>query len=160
MLNMIIGMDYWVWITEHIEGGYMKKISAFIVSAVLLSGTYACTPYHTQGAGAGAAIGGFTGAILDNRNPWRGGVIGGVLGAIAGATITDISLQASREAAAHNRPVEYRTEDGRGVYRADPIGSSERTKCKKVQERVWEDGKLVKDQIREICEGEKHERRY
>jgi len=138
----------------------MKKIAVFAVCIALLAATFGCTPYHTQGAGTGAAIGGVAGALLDHRNPWRGGVIGGVLGAIAGATVADISLQASREAAAQDRPVEYRTEDGRGVYRADPIGGDERTKCKKVQERVWEDGRLVKDQIREVCEGERREHRY
>ena len=141
-------------------GGEMNKIVLMIVTAALLGTTFGCTPYHAQGAGTGAAVGGMTGAILDSRNPWRGGVIGGVLGAILGATITDISMQASREAYMHNRPVEYRTEDGRGVYRADPIGGDDRTKCKKIQERVWEDGRLVKDQVREVCEGERHERRY
>jgi hypothetical protein len=143
----------------------MNKTVLTVVTIALLGLSFGCTPYHTQGAGTGAAIGGVTGALLDHRNPWRGGIIGGVLGAIAGATITDISLQASREAASHDRPVEYRTEDGRGVYRADPLGHDDRTRCKRIQERVWEDGRLVKDQVREICEGERcererYERRY
>lgn len=138
----------------------MKKIISSALVLSLLSLTFGCTPYHSQGAGAGAAVGGITGAILDHRNPWRGGVIGGLLGAILGATLADVSVQASREAAMQNRPVEYQTEDGRGVYRADPLGHDEKTRCKKVQERVWEDGRLIKNQIREICEGEKQERRY
>ena len=138
----------------------MKKLISLIVILSLLVLTFGCTRYHGQGAGAGAAVGGVTGAILDHKNPWRGGVIGGLLGAILGATLADVSVQASREAAMHDRPVEYRTEDGRGVYRADPLGYDERTKCKKIQERVWEDGRLVKDQVREVCEGEKLERRY
>lgn len=138
----------------------MKRIILLIMVMALLTVTFGCTQYHAQGAGAGGAVGGVAGALLDSKNPWRGGVIGAVLGAIAGATITDISMQASREAAASNRPVEYRTEDGRGVYRADPVDYNAQTKCHKVQERVWEDGSLVKDQIREVCEGEKFERRY
>ena len=65
------------------------------------------------------------------------------------------------EAALEGRPVEYRTEDGRGLYRADPVGPYDsRTRCSKIHERVWEDGRLVKDQIREVCEGTKYERRY
>lgn len=138
----------------------MKKIFAIMLLLTFAAGAVGCTQYHAQGAGAGAVLGGAAGAILDSRNPWRGGVIGGILGSIFGAAVTDVSMKASREAAAENRPVEYRTEDGRGVYRADPLGADERTKCKKVQERVWEDGRLVRDQVKEICEGEKQERKY
>jgi hypothetical protein len=58
------------------------------------------------------------------------------------------------------RPVEYRTEDGRGVYRADPMGYDASTRCTKVHERAWEDGRLVRDQIKEVCEGTKYEKRY
>jgi len=61
---------------------------------------------------------------------------------------------------AGGKPVEYRTTDGRGVYRADPIDYDTRTRCHKVQERVWEDGRLIKDEVREVCEGSKSERRY
>ncbi len=136
----------------------MKQAVALLVLVSLLGLSLGCTPYHTEGAGAGAAVGGVTGAILDSRNPWRGGVIGGIPGAIPGATIADVSHKASREAALHDRPVEYRTEDGRGVYRADPLGYDQRTRCKKVHERVWEDGRLVRDQVREVCESERYEK--
>jgi hypothetical protein len=138
----------------------MEKTLSLILIILLLGLAFSCTPYHSQGAGAGAAVGGVSGAILDSKNPWRGGVIGGALGAILGATLSDISVRASRESAVSNRPVQYRTEDGRGVYRADPIEYNARTNCRKVQERVWEDGRLVKDEIKEICEGEKYEPRY
>ncbi len=138
----------------------MKKIASLILIVSLVCMLFSCTQYHAQGAGAGAVIGGIAGALLDHKNPWRGGVIGAALGGVAGATLTDISMRASQEAAAAGRPVEYRTEDGRGVYRADPVDYNARTKCHKVHERVWEDGNLVKDQIREVCEGEKYERRY
>jgi len=138
----------------------MKKVISMTLILSLLGLTLSCTPYHARGASTGAAIGGVSGAMLDHKNPWRGGVIGGLLGAILGATLADMSYQASREAAMYDRPVEYRTEDGRGVYRADPMGYDERTRCKRIQERVWEDGMLVRDQVREICESERYERRY
>ncbi|MGB9715823.1 MAG: glycine zipper 2TM domain-containing protein [Thermodesulfovibrionales bacterium] len=139
---------------------YVMKIISLIVVLLLITLTFGCTEYHAQGAGAGAVLGGIAGALIDHKNPWRGGVIGGALGAVAGATITDISMRASREAAATGRPVEYRTEDGRGVYRADPMEYDAHTKCRKVRERVWENDKLVKDQIKEVCEGEKFEKTY
>jgi hypothetical protein len=141
----------------------MKRIvSAVLVFALvaLAFGVFGCTSPQSRGAGVGGVIGGIAGALLDSKNPWRGGIIGGALGAIAGATLVDISMQGSQEAAQSGRPVEYRTEDGRGVYRAEPVEYDARTKCHKVHERVWEDGKLIKDQIREVCEGEKYERTY
>ncbi|MBI4686677.1 MAG: glycine zipper 2TM domain-containing protein [Nitrospirae bacterium] len=136
-----------------------KTVSLIILLAVLWIST-GCTQYHAQGAGTGGIVGGIAGALLDRKNPWRGGVVGAALGAVAGATITDISMKASREAAASGRPVEYRTEDGRGVYRAEPLEYNAKTKCRKVSEKTWENGKLVKDQIKEICEGEKIEKSY
>lgn len=138
----------------------MKKSVSLIMVMAMLALTAGCTQYHAQGAGIGGAVGGAAGAMLDRKNPWRGGVIGAALGALAGATLTDVSMRASQEAAAERRPVEYRTTDGRGVYRADPVDYDAKTKCHKVQERVWEDGRLIKDEIREVCEGSKLERRY
>lgn len=138
----------------------MKRIAAFALVVSLLSFMFGCTQYHAQGAGAGAVIGGIAGALLDSKNPWRGGVIGATLGGAAGATFTDVSMQASREAATTGKPVAYMTEDGRGLYRVDPVAYDAKTKCHKVHERVWEDGRLIKDQVREVCESDKIERRY
>jgi hypothetical protein len=136
-----------------------KNLSLMLVLSLLIS-LFGCTPYHARGAGTGAAIGGVAGALLDYRHPWRGGVIGAALGAVVGATLVDISMRASQEAAASGRPVEYRTEDGRGVYRAEPVDYDPHTRCNKIHEKVWEDGKLVKDEVREVCESEKYERGY
>ncbi|MBI3593056.1 MAG: hypothetical protein HY099_06220 [Nitrospirae bacterium] len=62
------------------------------------------------------------------------------------------------------KPVEYKTENGRGVYRAEPASDTyrpdEHTKCRKVRERTWENDRLVKDEVKEICESEKYERKY
>ncbi len=141
----------------------MKKIVSLIIVLALLSLTFSCTEYHAQGAGAGGAIGGIAGALLDRKNPWRGGVIGAILGGLAGATITDVSMRGSREAATTGRPVEYRTttpEGTTGVYRAEPVGYDAQTKCHKVHEIITENGKVVKDQIKEVCESEKTEPRY
>ncbi len=129
----------------------MKGTIAIVIMLVLLPFA-ACTSYHTQGAVTGGAVGGAAGAFLDRRNPWRGGVIGAALGAVIGATLADISYRASREAYDTGRPVEYRTENGRGMYRADPLEYDSRTRCRRIHERVWEDRHLVRDQVREVCE--------
>jgi outer membrane lipoprotein SlyB len=144
----------------------MRRIMSLSIMVILMFMLVRCetyqptTPRTYQGAGVGAVIGGIAGALLDRHNPWRGGVIGGALGLVAGATLTEISARAAREAAESNHPVEYRTEDERGFYRAEPEGYNPSTRCNKIHERVWQDGQLVKDQIKEVCEGTKYERRY
>jgi hypothetical protein len=141
----------------------MKKTIGILTALVLAFMLVGCatTPRTYEGGAVGAVAGGIAGALLDHHHPWRGGLIGGAIGAVAGATITEISARAAREAAYEQRPVEYRTENGRGVYRADPVGPYDpRTRCSKIHERVWEDGRLVKDQVREVCESTRYERRY
>lgn len=138
----------------------MKKIVSLILALTFVALISGCTTQHAKGGGMGAAIGGASGALIDKRNPWRGGVIGAVIGAIAGLTVSELATQASREAVEANKPVEYRTVDGRGRYEAYPVDYNAQTKCHKVQEKVWEDGRLIKDDIKEVCEGEKTESRY
>ncbi|MBI4698358.1 MAG: glycine zipper 2TM domain-containing protein [Nitrospirae bacterium] len=138
----------------------MKKLISLILILVLANLVIGCTQYHAQGAGAGGAVGGVAGALLDHKNPWRGGVIGAILGGVLGTTLTDVSMRASQEAAATGKPVQYVTEDGRGVYRAEPVGYNAQTKCHKVHETVTENGVIVKNQEREICESDKTEQRY
>jgi outer membrane lipoprotein SlyB len=137
------------------RGNQKVKVKIWVLGLLLATGcatVQPTTPRTYKGAAVGAVLGGLTGAILDHNNPWRGGVIGGAIGAVAGGTITEISERASREAAEENQPVEYQTEDGRGVYRAQPRGYDPHTKCHTIYERVWEDGRLVRDRIKEICE--------
>ncbi|MEW6116709.1 MAG: glycine zipper 2TM domain-containing protein [Nitrospirota bacterium] len=137
-----------------------KKVIIILVIAFLSAGTASASP-QWEGGAAGGLIGGIAGALLDHKNPWRGGVIGAGLGAIMGATIADISARGAQEAAQAGKPVEYRTERGRECYRAEPVSDvyypNEYTRCRKVRERIWEDDRLVKDTVREICESEKTE---
>lgn len=135
-----------------------KTIVAFCICVMLISSC--ATEYQARGSAMGAAMGGMAGALLGGRNPWRGGVIGATLGAIAGATIADISARGSQQAAREGRPVEYRTEDGRARYYAEPQSYNPRTKCRKVREKIWENGRLVKVRTKEICESERYEDRY
>ncbi len=138
----------------------MKKITALLIIVAMLITLAACaTEQQTRGSVTGGAIGGVAGALLGGRNPWRGGVIGAALGAIAGATIADISARGANQAAREGRPVEYWTDDGRGRYYAEPGGYNPRTKCRKVREQVWENGRLVKRSVREVCESEVYGRR-
>lgn len=113
-----------------------------------------------QGAGAGGAIGAAAGALIDKNNRWRGALLGGALGGLLGGTVTEISSRASREAAQEGRPVTYQSDDGYQRIEAIPVAHNAQTKCTKVHEKVYQDGRVVKDQVRELCEGTKTERRY
>ena len=138
----------------------VRMIMLMLGLAVTLT---ACAPYQYSGGTAGGAMGGIAGAILDRRNPWRGGVIGAALGSIAGATISEISVRGAGEAVREGRPVEYRTEtgEGHGRYYAEPVPQQQtQTKCRKVRERIYEGDRLVKDHIKEVCEGEKTDSSY
>ncbi|WP_298271549.1 glycine zipper 2TM domain-containing protein [Geobacter sp.] len=138
----------------------VKRNGVTILLLASLTVTAGCTTYQAQGGMTGGAMGGIAGAILDRRNPWRGGVVGAVLGSIAGATISEISVRGAGEAAETGRPVEYRTDDGRGYYRAEPLEPRRHTRCRKVRERIYENDRLIRDHIKEVCEGEKYEERY
>lgn len=112
-----------------------------------------CATFQTQGGATGDAADGLTGTRLDQRNAWRGGVIGAGPGVVASATIAEISARGSREAALREQPVEYMTEDGRGRYYAEPGGYDPNTSCRKVRETIYDDGRLVKERVKEICSG-------
>ncbi|MFQ5914038.1 MAG: YMGG-like glycine zipper-containing protein [Nitrospinota bacterium] len=140
----------------------MQKITAWFVvvafGSVLLS---SCTsPRTQQGAAAGGALGAAAGALVDKHNRWRGAIVGGLLGAALGGTVTEISSRASREAAQTGRPVAYQSADGWQKVEAAPVAYNAQTRCHKVRERTWQSGKLVKDEIKEVCEGEKTEQTY
>lgn len=144
----------------------MRKFTAmFLLLCLCTISFFGClSTQHYEGATAGAIIGGVSGALLDKRNHWRGGAIGAGLGAILGATIVDVASKGSREAYDSGKRVEYRTEDNRGYYVAEPITDyyykDPNTKCRKVSEKIYENGKIVKDTVKEICESTKTERYY
>jgi outer membrane lipoprotein SlyB len=131
----------------------MRKVAILLVFAVFSAGVISCGQVSSQrtyeGAAVGGAVGAVAGALIDKNNRWRGAVIGGALGAVLGGTITEIAQRASREAAMANRPVEYRSEDGRERVYAEPVAS--RGNCKIVKTSYYQDGRLVKVEEREVC---------
>lgn len=119
-----------------------------------------CSQHGQTGAAVGAGVGAAAGALIDKDNRWRGAVIGGTLGGIFGGTLGEISDRAAREAAREGKPVVYESEDGYRRVEATPQGYNEKTDCHKVRERVWEDGVLVKDETREVCESDMSKPEY
>ena len=107
--------------------------------------------YNTQvgaavGAGTGAligqAIGGNTGSTL------IGLAAGTILGALVG-NAADQDYQAARDAAHYGKPVIYYDKSGHAVE-AIPEETND-PNCRKVRKRIWEDGKLVKETVEEVC---------
>ncbi len=135
----------------------MKRLATLLLSFLTLVFVSNCTTTREnatyQGAGLGAAVGAATGALLDDDNPWRGAVIGAAAGAVLGGGITEISKQASAQAASNQRPVVYSQDST--VIEATPLAYNQHTKCHKVRKRIWRDGRLVEDRIEEVCEGQK-----
>jgi len=131
----------------------MRKVAMFLVFAVFSAGVIACGQVSSQrtyeGAAVGGAVGAAAGVLLDKENRWRGAVIGGALGAVFGGTITEIAQRAAREAAMANRPVEYRSEDGRQRVYAEPL--ARRGNCRIVKTTYYQDGKVVRIEEREVC---------
>jgi len=130
----------------------MKKliVSLLVVSIVAFSSGCSTTA-ALKGGIVGAVTGGVAGVLLAPRNPIAGGLIGAMVGGALGAKIGEISAQKAREAAMTNRPVEYVSEDRRIVYLAEPVGYDRHSRCRKVKEKIWRDGKLMQTKIRTVC---------
>ncbi|MCI4624356.1 MAG: hypothetical protein L3V56_00170 [Candidatus Magnetoovum sp. WYHC-5] len=135
----------------------MKKFLPAVLICLMLIAS-ACDTPQGRGAGAGAAIGGVAGALLAN-DPLTGAIIGSGLGAAFGFVAGDIADRSAKQAALENRTVEYRSTDGTDYYKAEPTGQyyfrdEERgtLRCRKIRERIWEDGRLVQNREREVCE--------
>ena len=144
----------------------MKRISliALLLSIMLLSVSCVTTQpdrYNTQkGAVIGAGIGALMGQAIgrDTEGTLLGAGIGTLVGAIAGNAV-DQEHQAARDAAKLNKRVVYLDQGGRAVE-AIPVQNDQKTNCRKVTKRQWDNGQLITETVEEICEGEKRTRDY
>ena len=107
--------------------------------------------YNTQkgaaiGAGAGALIGQAIGG--NTESTLIGLTAGTIMGALVGNAV-DQDYQVAREAAMYGKPVIYYDKTGHAV---EAIPETTNTpNCQKVRKRIWENGKLVKETVEEIC---------
>ena len=131
-------------------GHVLVFVVGSLAACAVQEGPLVTTPRTYQGAGVGGAVGAGAGALIDTHNRWRGAVLGGALGALLGGTLTEISSRAAREAAQEGRPVSYQSHDGWQRVDAIPHGAGPGG-CRQVQERVYQNGQLVREQLREIC---------
>jgi hypothetical protein len=102
-----------------------------------------------EGGTVGAGVGAVAGALIDDDNRWRGGVIGGALGAVLGGALGEISDRAANEAAYQRQPVAYSNQSGTQRLEAQPMYQS--GNCQMVREKYYKHGRLVKVTEREVC---------
>jgi uncharacterized membrane protein len=134
-----------------------KAIFTIMVLSFISLGLTGCATYPVapskgayQGGTVGAGVGAAAGALIDRHNRWRGGVIGAGLGAVLGGAMGEISTRAAQEAAAQQRPVAYTNETGTRRVEVDPNRS--RGNCHIVTERHYDNGQLIKEVEREVCQ--------
>ena len=134
----------------------MKKYHLVILSLTLSFFLVSCAHYppdryNTQ---KGAAVGAGTGALIgqaiggNTESTLIGLAAGTILGALVGNAV-DQDYQAARDAAQYGKPVIYYDKSGHAVE-AIPEGTND-PNCQKVRKRIWENGKLVKETVEEVC---------
>lgn len=134
----------------------MKKCPLFIFSLTLFFLFVSCAHYppdryNTQ---VGAAVGAGTGALIgqaiggNTQSTLIGLTAGTILGALVGNAV-DQDYQAAKDAAQYGKPVIYYDKSGHAVE-AIPEETKD-ANCQKVRKRIWEDGKLVKETVEEVC---------
>lgn len=117
----------------------MKKIMLVIVLGLSLMGCSMSNKVQTSALLG--TVGGAVGAVLDSNNRWRGGSIGAATGAITGALL-------------------YETVNGGRNETVTEVIPTPITECKKVREREWKNGVIIKDEVREICDSRKTDNSY
>jgi outer membrane lipoprotein SlyB len=144
----------------------MKKITWAVTFVLFVSFSFispGCSNPRVRrdaiGTTIGAAVGAGIGAAVDKNKRGRGAAIGAVIGGLAGLSIAELTKKATLDAAETGKKVKY--EDGQGnVVVATPKGVDQKTKCKKIMNRTFKDGKVIAESMDEVCEGEKESEEY
>ncbi|MEJ2656914.1 MAG: glycine zipper family protein [Desulfobacterales bacterium] len=130
---------------------HMVLLTIIFSFLIVSCATYPPGRYNTQaGAVTGAGMGALIGqAIGGNTHSTLIGLAAGtILGALVGNAI-DQDYQAARDAALYGKPVIYYDRSGHAIE-ALPEGLNG-SNCQKVRKRVWENGKLIKETVEEVC---------
>ena len=119
--------------------------SGLVVSLVFFS---ACS---TEKAYQVGPVRTFKDPLVEKANTWRGGTIGAALGSPTEGKVMEISGRALREAAQERKPVAYLSLDGFQRIEAYPVGKGTTPNCRLVREQIFQEGKPVRDEIKEVC---------
>ncbi len=120
-------------------------LSGWVVSLMFFS---ACS---TEKAYQVGPVRTFEDSLVEKANTWRGGAIGAGLGSPLEGKVMEISTRAVREAAQEERPVVYLSLDGFQRVEVYPVGKGTKSACRLVREQIIQEGKVIRDEIKEVC---------
>ena len=120
--------------------GLILILCPFLFSACSTEKTYQKSPAITDGVN-----------LVEKINIWRGGAIGAALGSPTEGKVKEISTRALREAAQEGKPVAYLSLDGFQRVEVYPVGKGTTPNCRLVREKIYQEGKLVRDEVKEVC---------
>ena len=126
------------------------KVFLFLVSTIVSLMLFSTC--STEKAYQVGPVGTFEDSLVEKANTWRGGAIGAALGSPTQGKVTEISGRALREAAQEEKPVAYLSLDGSQRVEAYPLGKSGSSKCRLVREQIFQEGKLIRHEIKEVCQ--------
>lgn len=121
-------------------------VLSLIISFLLISACSTGKPFQK------GPVQSFPDSLIEKANTWRGGAIGAALGGPLEGKIKEISFQASQEAAREGKPMAYLSLDGFQRVETYPVGKGESKNCRLVREQIFQEGKLIRDEIKEVCQ--------
>jgi hypothetical protein len=93
-----------------------------------------------------------TGNLLDQEKRWRGMALGGAFSAPIKGKVGEIGRRAAEEAIRKKMPMVYLTTDGLQRLEVQVLEEDQKERCSLVQERIYQDGTLAREEIKKICE--------
>jgi hypothetical protein len=93
-----------------------------------------------------------TGTLLDQDKSWRGMALGGAFSAPIKGKVGEIGRRAEEEAIRKKMPMVYLTTDGFQRLEVQVLEEDQKERCSLVQERIYQDGILTREEIKKICE--------
>ena len=93
-----------------------------------------------------------SGTLLDQEKTWRGMALCGPFGSPIKGRIGEIGRRAAEEAVKKKTTMVYLTTDGVQRLEAQVLETDQKGGCSLVQERIYQDGTLAREEIKKFCE--------
>jgi len=93
-----------------------------------------------------------TGTLLDQEKTWRGMALCGAFSAPIKGKVGEIGRRAAEEAIRKKMPMVYLTTDGFQRLEVQVQEEDQKDRCTLIQERIYQDGTLAREEIKKICE--------
>jgi hypothetical protein len=130
-----------------------KKKGRFRVLAgcLLLLGAVGCAALDEERAVPEPGVLLNTGTFIDRETQWRGMVLGGPFASPVSGNLQEVSHRAGQETIRNQMPVIYLSLDGRLRLEAVWLEKEKNGLCHLVRERLYQDGQLVREEVKKVC---------